>query len=160
MDRKSAYYMFVKISPFTADKMWISVLTSSLVCLSKVQFHMCSFPRSNCQFLEHRHFTTQEREENNCRFLPLQFAPSWQGQERSCLQEQVYTRRNLTYGLHLLQLHPYPNLFGAKHSCGQHIFLLCLLFMQVHRLNAPCVFVLFYSFHPKYPFFCTLFLLL
>ena len=138
------------------------MLTSSLVCLSKVQFHMCSFPRSNCQFLEHRHFTTQEREENNCRFLPLQFAPSWQGQERSCLQEQVYTRRNLTYGLHLLQLHPYPNLFGAKHSCGQHIFLLCLLFMQVHRLNAPFAFVLVCSFRPKYPFefSCTLFLLL
>ena len=52
------------------------MLTSSIICLSKVQFHICSFPRSNCQFLEHSHFTTQEREENNCRFLTLQFAPS------------------------------------------------------------------------------------
>ena len=111
----------MEICPFTADKMWISVLTSSVICLSKVQFHMCSFPRSNCQFLEHRHFTTQEREENNCRFLTLQFAPSWQGQERSCLQMSdfhrrvcVYTRRNLIYGLHFLQHHTYPNLFVAE----------------------------------------------
>ena len=120
--------------------MLISVLTSSLICLSKVQFHMCSFPRSNCQFLEHRHFTTQEREENNCRFLTLQFTPSWQGQERSCLQmydfhgrphflqRLVYTLSECNISIAFLVAPPVSWSVCFQNSCGEPSFFFVYLY--------------------------------
>ena len=130
--------------------MLISVLTSSL--LSKVQFHMRSFPRSNCQFLEHRHFTTQEREENNCRFLTLQFAPSWQkGQERLCLQTYdfrgrphflqrlVFTLSECYIWIAFLVAPPVSWSVCFKNSCGELIFLLCLLLSKCTAWMQHCL---------------------
>ena len=100
------------------------MLTSSLICLSKVQFHMCSFPRSNCQFLEHRHFTTQERgktiaDSSRYNFHLHGFTRTKNSeviQERSFhrFHRRRKFRLNQIYGLLLLQDHPYPNLFVAR----------------------------------------------
>ena len=153
--------------------MLISVLTSSLICLSKVQFHMCSFPRSNCQFLEHRHFTTHRKGKktiaDSSRYNLHLPGRDKRGRVCKCTiftDDHIFCNvlcthcRNVIYRLHFLSHHQYPDLFVSKILVENHLSSL-FTFIQVHRQNSPpplygC------SFHAKYPFefCCTLFLLL
>ena len=107
--------------------MLISVLTSSLLCLSKVQFHMCSFPRSNCQFLEHRHFTTHRKGKktiaDSSRYNLHLPGRDKRGRVCKCTiftDDHIFCNvlcthcRNVIYRLHFLSHHQYPDLFVSK----------------------------------------------